>query len=199
MRKTLVSVITLVACGACTSSYIPSPPINGGGHENGAGNEGVPPSTTTTYAVLVGGTVPIAPGTQAGYALTSASALKTYQLRWTGDAAVAGDGYKEFYGSAWRTGHFTFLTPGCVNSACPLESGDVVSGVETVTGGERIDWDTFASDGWDGFGFTTDTEPVYFDVYIDGNRLPQLVSFPVGSNAAPSSPASSPFGVTSAK
>ncbi|MGO8995435.1 MAG: hypothetical protein ACLQVI_19155 [Polyangiaceae bacterium] len=197
MRKAFFSAVGLAMCAACTSSVITTPPANGGTHQDGAGaSEGIPPSSTTTYAVEVGGTVPIAPGTQAGYALT-ASALKTYQLRWTGDASVNADGYKEFYGSAWTTGHFTSITPGCVNSACPLETGDYVSGVETVTGGERIDWDTFASDGWDGFGFTTDTEPVYFDVYIDGNRLPQLFYFPVGTNEVTTSPASSPFGVTS--
>jgi hypothetical protein len=196
MRKPIFSAIGLTLCAACTSNVITVPPATGGTHTNGAGSEGIPPSTTTSYPVLVGGTVPIAPGTQAGYALTAPS-LMSYQLRWTGDAAVAADGYKEFYGSAWTTGHFTSLTPGCVNDVCPLEEGDYVSGVETVTGGERIDWDTFASDGWDGFGFTTDTEPVYFDVFIDGNRLPELVSFPVGANATPTIPASSPFGVTS--
>jgi hypothetical protein len=198
MSKRFLSALGLLACAACSSAIITTPPSNGGLHQNGAGSEGVPPSTTASYAVKVGATVPIAPGTQAGYALTSA-ALMTYQLRWTGDAAVAATGYREFYGSAWTTGHFTSLTPGCVNAACPLESGDYVSGVQNVAGGQRIDWDTFASDGWDGFGFTTDTEPVYFDVFIDGSRLPQLVSFQVGTNATTSSPASSPFGVTSTK
>jgi hypothetical protein len=191
--KRLLVFLVLAACG---SSVITTPPPQGGTHQDGAGSaEGIPPSSTMGYTVKVGASVPIAPGTQAGYALT-ASAPKIYQLRWTGNAAVAANGYKEFYGSVWTTGHFTAHTPGCVAAACPLETGDYVSGIEMVTGGERIDWDTFASDGWDGFGFTTDTEPVYLDVYVDGARHPELVSFATGAGTT-ASPAATPFGMSS--
>jgi hypothetical protein len=168
-----------------------------GTHTDGAGASEALPSSSTGYVVKVGGTVGVSPGVQVGYALT-ASALKTYQLRWTGNAKVQADGFQEFYGSLWTTGTFTSLTPGCVDQACPLESGDFVSSIQTVSGGQRIDWDTFASTGWDGFSFTTDTEPIYLDVYIDGKRYPQLFYFPETPNGSPASPAASPFGISSA-
>jgi len=154
------------------------------------------PTSATSYQLVVGDTVPVSPGVQVGYALTATKAL-VYQFRWTGDAAVTGDGYQNFYGSIWTTGHFTSLTPGCVNQACPLESGDYVSGITSVTGGERIDWDTDASTGWDGFSFTTDTEPVFFDVFIDGNRHPELFVFAGAPSGKPANPAESPFGMSS--
>jgi hypothetical protein len=167
-----------------------------GNHTTGASSSESVPVGASAYVVLVGGTVPTAPGTKVGYALTSPS-QKTYQLRWTGEAKVVADGYHEFYGSVWTTGTFTSLTPGCTNQGCPLEVGDFVSRAENVTGGQRIDWDTFASTGWDGFSFTTDTEPIYFDVYIDGARHPELFSFPEAPSGSDTSPAATPFGISS--
>jgi hypothetical protein len=79
-----------------------------------------------------------------------------------------------------------------------LESGDIVSPIQTVTGGQRIDWNTSASTGWDGFSFTTDTEPVYFDVFIDGARHPELFFYPAAPSGTTSTPVSSPFGISSA-
>ncbi len=169
-----------------------------GDHTSGASSSESIPVGATAYVVLVGGTVPTAPGTKVGYALTSPSP-KTYQFRWTGEANVVADGYHEFYGSVWTTGTFTSLTPGCTNLACPLESGDFVSRAENVTGGQRIDWDTFASTAWDGFSFTTDTEPIYFDVYIDGARHPELFFFPEAPSGADTSPAATPFGISSSQ
>ena len=166
------------------------------GNHAGAGTGESIPSSARGYTLLVGGTVPVGPGVQVGYALT-ATAPRTYQFRWTGDARVAGDGYQEFYGSLWTSGTFTSLTPGCVDDLCPLESGDYVSGIQTVSGGQRIDWDTFASTGWDGFSFTTDTEPVYFDVYIDGARHPELFYFAEAPTGTTTTPASSPFAISS--
>jgi hypothetical protein len=149
------------------------------------------------YATLVGGAVGVAPGTQAGYALTAPSPM-SYELRWTGDYFTTGDGYKEFYGSVWTTGHFASITPGCLDEACPLEAGDFVSNAYPVPGGERIDWDTFALDGWDGLSFTTDTEPVVFEVAVDGVRRPDLFFFPSATNdGTVLSPASTPFGMRS--
>lgn len=179
------SVLLLVGIAGCA------------GHTNGAGNEAIPVGVTA-YSVKVGATLPLAPGQQVGYALT-ATALETYQFRWTGNAAVAGTGYREFYGSVWTTGHFTAFTPGCTNGKCPLENGDYVSAVQNIAGGERVDWDTYASDGWDGFSFTTDTEPVYLDVFVDGQRRADLFFFPSATNgSAPTTPATAPFGVNSA-
>jgi hypothetical protein len=191
-----VAGATALAC----SSTSTLPPALGG--ENGFDAGGSPiesiPSGTTNYVSLVGGTVPVSPGTKVGYALTAVD-LMSYQFRWTGDAAVAADGFQNFYGSVWTTGHFTSLTPGCVNQACPLESGDYVSGITLVTGGERIDWNTDASTGWDGFSFATDTEPLYFDVLIDGNRHPELFEFAAAPSGAASEPAAAPFGMSSSK
>jgi hypothetical protein len=154
------------------------------------------PTSSTSYELRVGATVPVSPGVRVGYALTAPQAM-AYQFRWTGDAAVTGDGYQNFYGSIWTTGHFTSLTPGCTNQACPLEAGDYVSAITQVDGGERIDWDTDASTGWDGFSFTTDTEPVYFDVLIDGSRHPELFVYPDRTTGQPATPAVSPFGMSS--
>jgi hypothetical protein len=81
----------------------------------------------------------------------------------------------------------------------PARSGDYVSGVEQVAGGgEKIEWDTFAADGWDGFGFVTDTEPVYFDVIIDGERHPELFFFASSPSGETNNPGTSPFGMSSA-
>jgi hypothetical protein len=99
----------------------------------------------------------------------------------------------------WTTGTFTSVAPGCDNQTCPIEGGDYVSAIHAVAGGQRIDWDTFASTGWDGFSFTTDTEPVYLDVFVDGARRPDLVSFPGSPEGKPQSPPASPFAVTSAQ
>lgn len=156
----------------------------------------MPPSTTTSYGTLVGGTVPIAPGTQAGYALMAPSPMN-YQFSWTGDGYASGQ-FREFYGSVWTSGHFTSVTPGCLGEACPLEAGDFVSEAYSVPGGERIDWDTFALDGWDGFSFTTDTEPLYFDVFVDVSPRPDLFFFPSAPNSGSVlSPAATPFGMRS--
>ncbi len=157
----------------------------------------VAPPITPSYALLVGGTVPVGPGVQVGYALTATSPM-TYQLRWTGDARVAHDGYQQFTGAIWTNGHFSSIVPGCVDQVCPLEAGDTVSGVEQVAGGEQIEWNTFAADGWDGFGFVTDTEPVYFDVIIDGDRHPELFFFAASPGGDTTNPAASPFGMSSA-
>jgi len=188
---------TVSSSGGIPGSSDPDAGIPIGKHTSGAGaGEGLPASSVAGYVVQVGDMVPTAPGTKVGYALTSPSP-KTYQFRWTGEAAVKADGFHEFYGSVWTTGTFTSLTAGCTNQACPLEAGDFVSTIATVAGGQRIDWDTFASTAWDGFSFTTDTEPVYFDVFIDGARHPELFDFPEAPGGATASPATSPFGISS--
>jgi hypothetical protein len=197
-RLALLGAAAVLA--ACSSTLLP-PDLGGGQttieHEGGAGDEPIPSSSVSSYTAKVGGTLPVGPGQQVGYALTLPKDAMSYQLRWTGDAAVAGDGFQEFYGSVWTTGHFTSLTPGCLNAACPLESGDYVSGVIEVAGGERIDWDTVASTGWDGFSFTTDTEPIYFDIYIDGRQHPEVFFFASTPDGTTSTPASTPFGMSS--
>ncbi len=181
--------VVVAACGS-SSSHPPGfgDSVVGGTQDDGGRPNGeVPPSSTISYEVKVGGSLDVTPGTKVGYALT-ASQLQTYRFRWTGDAAIAADGFQHFYGSAWTTGHFTSLTPGCDGQVCPLEAGDFVSSILVVSGGERIDWNTSASTGWDGFSFAVDTEPVYFDVFIDGARHPELFYFPARPKARRASP-----------
>jgi hypothetical protein len=81
--------------------------------------------------------------------------------------------------------------------ACPLENGDVVSGVMQVAGGEAITWSTNASDGWDGFSFVTDTEPVIYSVYVDGQERPDLFLYARYPDGTPTSPTASPFALSS--
>jgi hypothetical protein len=170
-----------------------------GTHLAGAGADAAfPLSSTTGYVVLVGGTVPVGPDKQVGYALT-ATAEKTYQFRWTGASEVTGEGYQEFYGSLWTTGSFSNFVPGCVNQVCSLESNDYLSNIQTVEGGQRIDWDTFASTGWDGFGFSTSMEPIYLEVFIDGAPHLNLFFFAETPDGGTTSPTVNPFGISSAQ
>jgi hypothetical protein len=176
-----------------------SAPVTDVNHHNGAGT-GVPPSTTTSYAVAIGKTTGAVGGTQTGYSVI-ALGPKQWRFKWTGDANTAsGAAYREFYGSVWTTGTFTAIFPGCQNSACPLEpgEGDFVSAVRSVAGGQEIDWDTIASGGFDGFDVNTDTEPVLFDAYVDGSHVAAIVYFPSANNGgAVASPAALPAGFTS--
>jgi hypothetical protein len=153
------------------------------------------PSTTgaDTYHIDSGGSIYIVPGTQAGYSIL-ANTGASYRIVWSGDATTSST-YREFTGTVWTTGTFTSVTPGGgAGCDCALESGDVVDGPVSVRGGQRIDFDTIATTGLDGFDFVASTEPVFFDLLIDGQRLPQLVFF--GSNGATSSAGTMPFGLT---
>jgi hypothetical protein len=205
VRSALVSGIVVAVAIACGSQ--PSAPATlGDNHGNGEdasigdGSTGIDasgiPTGLSPSLVLVGGKVPVAPGTKVGYALTAIAPM-SYQFRWTGDDNVTGDGFQHFYGTIWTTGHFTSLTPGCLNMACPLESGDEVSGVIQVAGGEAITWSTIASDGWDGFSFVTDTEPVIYQVNVDGQPRQDLFLFPEYPTGTPTSPTTNPFALSS--
>jgi hypothetical protein len=162
MRALLLAVVLLAACKA--------------DHNDGAGAEAIP-SASPTFHVQLNTATGVVAGMQAGYGLRTLADPNTFRIIWTGDGNVGG-GYHEFWGTVWTTGHFSNQVMGCTNNFCPLEAGDFVSTPRAVTGGQRIDWDTFASDGLDGFEVTTDTPPLYFDVFIDGQRLPNLVFFP---------------------
>lgn len=185
MNKTLrtgLAFCAVLALAACAIS-----------HDGGAGKEPIPSSSTTyTASNLATG---VTAGSQAGYGIRTLGG-NTFRVLWTGDGNTGG-GYHEFWGTMWTTGTFSNQVLGCTNDACPLESDDFVSAPYATTGGQRIDWDTFASDGLDGFEVTTDTVPVYFDVYIDGVHYPNLVFYPDATQAgAISSPAAIPFGIT---
>ena len=155
--------------------------------------EPMPPATTVTYPLAVGAVTAFAGGEQAGYSVT-ALASDSYRLMWTGDTNATGSASHEFVGSVWTTGRFTKVTPGCADGACALEGQDYLSGVTPVAGGERLDWDTLASVGFDGFDVETDGAPIYLDVTIDGSRQAEHVYLPSGSGHD-RSPAVAPFGV----
>jgi hypothetical protein len=184
----LVALLSALTVVACTDAIVSETPHQGPIALPSA-------TTTTTYALTLGATTGVMPGTLVGYSVT-AIAPSTYRVYWTGDARVNQTGYREFYGSIWTPGRFVGLTPGCAASACPLEDGDWVSGVTQVPGGERIDWDTYASTGLDGFDVTTDGAPVLLDVYVDGVRRADLTFFPSADQGARViSPSAAPFGV----
>jgi hypothetical protein len=154
------------------------------------------PSTdgSMTYPIDPGAGTTLTPGSQAGYAIT-ASAGGSYRIVWTGDANVSGAN-REFTGTVWTTGSFSNVVAGCSDGSCPIESdtGDWVDGPNTVTGGQRIDFDTIATVGFDGFDFTVSTEPVFFELQIDGQEQPSLVFF--SSSDQTSVAGTMPFGLT---
>jgi hypothetical protein len=113
-----------------------------------------------------------------GYELISRTP-GSYRFRWTGDFITAPSRVgRRFQGSVWTAGHFTSVIPGCDDGSCALEEGeDHLSAVEQVAGGERIVWDTVVWNGWDGFSFTTDAEPLYLELLVDGRARPDLLDF----------------------
>jgi hypothetical protein len=156
---------------------------------------GAIPTGAVVHRILNGASTIVNPGSQAGFGITSNSG-STFRLVWTGDAATSGS-YRAFYGSVWTQGTFTSVTRGCFQSFCPLESDDVVSTAVQLANGQRIDFDASTTNGLDGFDFTVDDEPVYFDLIIDGGRYPDLVLFPATDNGGQvSRVASIPFGLT---
>jgi hypothetical protein len=163
------------ATGRCVTPPTVGPPDTGGAQ---------------VYHIDPGAGVVVQPGTQAGYGIT-ANFGASYRIVWTGDGVTQ---YREFYGSLWTSGVFTSLSPGCEAQACPLGANDYVSQPYDISGGQRIDFDTFATSGIEGFDFAVSLEPVYFDLYIDGQHYPELVFF--SSAGAQSSTAGFPFGLT---
>jgi hypothetical protein len=166
----------------------------GGGHHVVGG--GVP-APLVTYHIEVAQSTIIAPGQQRGYGI-AANTGGSYRMVWTGDAGATGLS-SEFWGSVYTPGHFdpVHFYPGCRDNSCALESDDYISGINQVDGGERIDFDTFASTGTDGFDFVVDLEPVIFDLVIDGAQRPELVFFPVDASGTIQSGVSGfPFGLT---
>ena len=137
-----------------------------------------------------------------GYGIT-ANTGGNYRAVWTGDVQVSG-AYSHFTGTVYTPGHFLGVFPGCPDAngeICPLENGDVVSDATPVAGGgEQVTFDTFATDGLDGFDFQIDLEPVQFDLRIDGLSDLQVaasVFFPdTDLNGAISTPTDNPFQLT---
>jgi hypothetical protein len=159
-----------------------------------------PAPAADVYLIKAGAGVTVAPGSVAGYGITAASTGSSFRLVWTGDGNATGE-YREFYGSVSTDGTFSSVTPGC-SGQCTLNSGDYVSQPYAVTGGYRVDFDAFTVNNLDGFDFTVaggasgTGEPVYFDLYIDGQPQPTLVFF-TDSSGQQSSPQAIPFGLSS--
>jgi hypothetical protein len=152
------------------------------------------PSPAATYRILPGAGTIIAPGQQAGYGIT-ANTGSAFRLVWTGQAQVSGT-YNEFWGSIYTSGTFQSVVPGCGDGSCPLEGDDYVSGIIPAAGGERVDFDCFASTGIDGIDFVVNGEPAIFDFYIDNAQYPNLVFFPATDNGGAVSTVSVfPFGL----
>ena len=133
-------------------------------------------------------------GSDAGYFIT-ANTGGAFRIVWTGDVNHSRT-YRHFYGSVWTQGNFAAVTIGCTAGFCPLDADSHVSGVNPVPGGNRVDWDTFATDGLSGFDFAIDTVPAYFDLFIDDVRHPELVEFPATAHGGAASIAGQvPFGL----
>jgi hypothetical protein len=171
--------LLLAACGG-ESAWVPaSGPTQGAFGPRGVwveqASETSPPEILSTARPSVGPRPHIFMGRTLGYELTSQSP-GTYRFRWTSDNLVNHTGVRRFTGSVWTPGHFLSVVPGCEDASCPLEDDDYLSAVQSVaSGGERIDWDTLAKDAWDGFSFTTDNAPVYFDLNVNGQARPELL------------------------
>jgi len=188
MRRSLFLVGALVVVG-CTPAPPPGPTPPTYNIIGGPAPIGAPISV-----ILNGAGVPIQPGVMAGYGITSNTGT-SFRIVWTGDAGASGT-YREFWGSVWTPGVFDGFVPGCNGNACPLEANDYVSGpMAAPGGGQRIDWDTFASTGIDGFDFLATAEPIYFDMIIDGQRYPQLTVFADALTGQLASAPSLPFGL----
>lgn len=192
MRTFLGLVAIAIFVNACSSD---SPQFTDDPNPAPATSPTPDASATTDYPVTVGATTGVKPGVQVGYSIT-ALAPNSYRVIWTGDAAVQADGFHFFSGSMWVTGHVTGLTPGCANSACPIESGDNISQVTSNGTNQEVTWNTDASIGFDGFDFSTDGGEVFFDVFVDSTRRPDLV-FIATSTTQITTPTASPFGVMS--
>jgi hypothetical protein len=132
--------------------------------------------------------------TTGGYVLSvSTGSVDTFRIIATG---VGGPSH-EFYGSIFSAGGLSGLSTGCAGQ-CSFSTGDFVSQPYTVAGGQRIDFDIIAPDpkasGFD-FDVTTNSAsvPVYFDLLIDGQRIPGQVEFTSSLTSLPRAASSMPF------
>jgi hypothetical protein len=181
-----VGMTLLAACGG--EPWIPAAgPTEGRGFWVQGADVPRAGEKATIFPLELGSKPPMQPGLASGYELVSKTP-SNYRFRWTGDfvshPAPVG---RHFQGSVWTAGHFTSVTPGCDDGSCALEEGeDHLSGIENVAGGQRIVWDTVVWNGWDGFSFTTDAEPLYLELLVDGTARPDLLDFrAAGRTSAP--------------
>lgn len=191
MRSNLWLAASLVVLAGCGGGNPPRSDI-----WYGAGN--VPAvSQNNLHDILPGAAIAgLIPGQDVGYYIT-ANQGGSFRLVWTGDLGQSGQS-RRFQGSVWTRGTFVSKTDGCEARICPLETDDLISAVRTLgTGGQRIDWDTFATDGLDGFDFIADNLPVFFQLRIDFADRADLTFFPAtGNGGRLTNPAGMPFGLT---
>ena len=153
-------------------------------------------SANLVYGIWEGAAIPgVMLGQTPGYFITANSG-GSFRIVWTGDVANSG-GVRHFTGSVWTQGTFTSQTPGCANNSCALEPDDAVSSIHNTQGGQRVDFDTIATDGLDGFDFSVDTVPALFNLYIDGQARPDLVYFASSATHQIANSAGMPFGLVS--
>ena len=162
-----------------------------------------PVSVNQTLVITEGAAVDIAPGSLAGYGITasSASGVTTYRLVWTGDGTTANQ-YHEFYGTIYTAGTIGAINTGC-KGTCNFNSNNYLSGAYSITGDQAVDFDSSGVNDLEGFDIAfpdaadgSSSQPVYFDLYIDGQHRPELVFFPSpGTSAGVNSPPAIPFGL----
>jgi hypothetical protein len=182
MRTTTLGLLLLASLAAgCHSTPPFNPPL--------------PTSATPLYGVVPDATTPI-DFTNPTYAIT-ASTGSSYRIVWTGNAT-----FSHFRGYILASTSFDSVTVGCVDGSCAFESGDSFRGPYSLAqGGQRIDFDTTASSGFDGMDFLLNQsdDTVYF--YLETNDVPDVtrvafVSVDAQNNLQVSRPAAMPFALT---
>jgi hypothetical protein len=152
-----------------------------GGHHNGGGGghyEAPAPTPVSGLSVFYidAGAPTLVDANNPGFAIT-ANVGGSYRVVWTGNVG----GWTRFQGYIYSQSGFGAVYPGCSSGECQLEAGDDYMDVLNYSGGgQYIQFDTLAADGFDGVDFTTPADPVEFDFYIDGRQYPTSVFFTSG-------------------
>jgi hypothetical protein len=181
----------LALAGAGCDLLFPKMPDAGRPSADGAATDGAVDAGTSDgpdMAHYAGGDVPVGatpyrldpevnaevpPGAPVAYAITYSAGA--FRLQWIGAGATAGS---RFTGSIWTRGQFTGIAPGCQGS-CVFDSGDYLSQpTPAPSGGQRLDFDTPAPTNVTGLDFTVSSEPVYFNLLVDGQSAAVVTYFP---------------------
>jgi hypothetical protein len=171
------------------------------GHLTGSPLPNTVPSIANLYHITSGSALIVTPGSPS-YAIIGSSG-GSYRLLWTGDTSGP---QHVFYGSVWTAGTFSSVTLGCPNQSgpmsCPDQTDDRISLPYNITGGQRVDFDSFnGNNEINGFDFVVagnNAEPIVVDLYIEGVSDPSSEIFFVEFNTPTqtSNPQSFPFGLT---
>jgi hypothetical protein len=162
----------------------------------GLGMDGPPvPADAPVYTAKANAETTVKPGSQAGFGI-SGDGFGTFKLIWTGNTTKGNPAVK-FEGSVWTTGAFSDIALGCSDDSCTLEDDDVVDPVTgAMGGGQYIHFKATSTDDLDGFEFSTDVEPVYFDLKYDGLAQTPRVVYVDAAAQSPANPQKIPFGIT---